>query len=83
MFDERDKQLAKQLVENKDMLEFILKVLSMEDKVAAEVIIGKNNEELGEITRANFLAQEKLLTRYSKIKQLAQDTTGKSQKVPE
>lgn len=83
MFDERDKQLAKQLVENKDMLEFILKVLNMEDKLSYEAIKSKDNQELGEITRANYLAQEKLVARYSKIKQLAQELSGKPQKVPE
>lgn len=78
MYTQEDKDLAKQLVAEEKYMELIAKVfLDEEDKLSMELITNKTNEELGEIVRANTLAEIKVKNRYNRLKTLAQGTGQK------
>lgn len=81
MYDDNDKQLARQLVADEKYMELIAKVfLTEEEKFTAETILDKTDEELGQLIRANTLAEIKVKNRYAKLKQLAQG--GGEKKTP-
>lgn len=73
MYNQEDKHLAKQLVAEEKYMELIAKIfLEEEDKFSIELVTNKSNEALGEMVRANTLAEVKVKNRYAKLKQLAQ-----------
>lgn len=84
-YSDEDKQLAASIVSNKDIVELLGRIFLTEDtKLSAEVISTKPNAELGEFVRADYLAEQKVLNRFSKLKQLASEvkTGKKGGKVP-
>lgn len=86
MYTEKDKQIAKAIVENAPMVELLAKVLlAEEDKLSAELISSKTNDELGEFVRANYLAETKIKLRFDRLKRLASEIKEegtKKSKVP-
>jgi len=73
MYTQDDKHLARQLVADEKYMELIAKVfLDEEDKLSIEAVSNKTDEELGQLVRANTLAEIKVKNRYAKLKQLAQ-----------
>ena len=58
--------------------------LDTEDKLTSEVILGKTDEELGQIVRANDMAEQKIKSRFAMLKNLGAPTRDKSKNtVPE
>lgn len=77
MYTEQERKVAKNLLENKEALELIAKIfLETEDKINSDLVFTKTNEELGEIVRANDLAEQKVKTRFNILKNLGQKQTG-------
>lgn len=78
MFTDKEKQIAKSIVDNEDYVELLAKVLlTEEDKFTSEVIQSKTNEELGEYVRANDLAEQKVKQRFNRLKMAAEQKGGK------
>lgn len=83
MYTQEDKHLAKQLVAEEKYMELIAKIfLEEEDKFSIELVTNKTNGELGEMVRANTLAEVKVKNRYAKLKQLAQGSGEKEKPRP-
>lgn len=77
MYTEEERQVARAIIGNKQYTELIAKVfLESEDKLTSDVILSKTNEELGEIVRANDLAEQKVKSRFNVLKMLAQNSQG-------
>jgi len=82
MYTEEEKQTAQALASNPAFLSLIKKVFTeQEDKINGDIVIAYDNVRLGEFVRADFMAEEKLKMRYSKLIQLGQKLDGKSNKV--
>lgn len=82
MYTEEEKLTAQAIVSNKHFTELLKKMfLEVEDKLDSTAIDGRTNEQLGEIVRANSLAERKIAMRYSKLLQLGTKLDGKSNKV--
>lgn len=82
MYTEEEKLTAQALVSNKAFTDLLKKVfLDIEDKLNADIILAKENEALGQMVRADFMAEEKIKMRYSKLLQLGAKLDGKSNKV--
>ena len=83
MYTNEEKQTAQALLSNKGFVELIAKVfLDTEDRFTDETVQGKTNEELGEIVRANYLAEQKVKLRFNRLQMLGQKNEGKDRKVP-
>ncbi len=85
-YTEEEKLTAKQMLDNKSFLELLAKVLlSEEETLTPEVITSKTNEELGELVRANSLAEQKIKLRFNLLKKLGRSDSedgGKGRTVP-
>jgi hypothetical protein len=82
MFTDNEKRTAKAIVENKEISDLLAKILLVEeDRLSAELIATKTNEELGEFVRANALAETKVKLRFNQLKLLAQDLEPKAPRV--
>lgn len=80
-YTSEEKQIAQAIVGNPDYCNLIAKVfLDTEDKLTLDFATGKNDEELGQIVRAQLLAEAKVKIRWNKLKQLGQES-GKSPRV--
>lgn len=78
MYTKEDRQIAKALCSDPKYLELIAKVfLEEEDKLSIEFVTQKTNDQLGEIVRANTLAEIKVKNRYATLKRLSSETPGK------
>lgn len=76
MYSKEERGLAKKLCESKEYMELIAKVfLEVEDKLTPDVVNTKTNEELGEIVRADSLAEQKIKSRYNTLRLIAQSST--------
>lgn len=83
MYTNEEKQTAQALLSNKGFVELIAKVfLDTEDKFTDDTYLNKTNEELGEIVRANYLAEQKVKLRFNRLQMLGQKSEGKDRKVP-
>lgn len=83
MYTNEEKQTAQALLSNKGFVELIAKVfLDTEDKFTDDTYLNKTNEELGEIVRANYLAEQKVKLRFNRLQMLGQKNEGKDRKVP-
>lgn len=84
MFTDKEKKTANQLLKNEAFGDLLAKVfLETEDKLNSDLIQKKTNAELGEIVRADDLAEQKVRQRFGVLKNLAQEVGGKKpQKVP-
>lgn len=82
MYTEDEKLTAQALVSNPTFLALLKKVFTeVEDKFEDGVVDALDNQRLGEMVRANSLAERKLKMRYSKLVQLGTKLDGKSNKV--
>lgn len=82
MFTDSEKQIAKRIVEDEAIKSLIAKVfLDTEDKITEEHITSKTNNELGEIVRANFIAEQKVKLRWQRLQALATSLGTKKPKV--
>lgn len=82
MYTEEEKMTAQALVSNKAFTDLIKKMFTeKEDKLNPDIMIAYDNERLGEFVRADFMAEEKLKSRYSQLIQLGTKLEGKSNKV--
>ncbi len=81
-FTKAEKKLARAIVKDEKTIELLSKVFKTPDQV---VNLDKNNEELGEIVRANALAEKKIIDRWSRFIRAGSEevTTGDSNKIPE
>lgn len=80
-YTEEEKLTAQALVSNPGFLALIKKVFTeVEDKFDDAVVDTLKNEQLGEMVRANSLAERKLKMRYSKLMSLGTKLDGKSNK---
>lgn len=78
MFTDHEKEIAKRIVENEDMINLIKKVfVEPEEKITFDIIKEKSNAELGEIVRANTVAEEKIRNRLIRLKNLALSSKSK------
>ena len=81
-YTEEEKMNAQALVSNPGFLALLKKVFTeVEDKFDDAVIDTLRNEQLGEMVRANSLAERKVKMRYSKLVQLGTKLEGKPSKV--
>lgn len=79
MYTKEEKETAQALISNTEYLELIAKVfLKSEDKLDSSFVSGKTNEELGEIVRANDLAEQKVKSRFAVLKQIGTTHKGTS-----
>lgn len=73
-----EKKVAERLLSSKEYVDLLKKVmLSNEDKLHPDQFAAKTNEELGEIIRADYLAEEKIKRRFDILKRAAQTSSGK------
>jgi hypothetical protein len=78
-FTERDKKLAHTIVSDPTMLAFIKKVFVLpQEQFTPEQVANMSNGELGELVKADVLAQQKILKRYTDLKRLAIEKNTKS-----
>lgn len=81
-YTEDEKMTAQALVSNPAYLSLIKKIFTeTEDKFEDAVVDTLKNEQLGEMVRANSLAERKLKMRYSKLVQMGTKLEGKPSKV--
>ena len=72
MYTKEEKELAAVMLSNEGFIELLAKVfLETKDKINEELILTKNNEELGEIVKASVLAEQKVKARFNILKRLA------------
>lgn len=82
MYTEEEKLTAQALVSNKAFTDLMKKVfLDVEDKLDPTAVDNRTNEQLGELVRADSIAERKIAMRYSKLLQLGAKLDGKSNKV--
>lgn len=78
MFTEDDKKTAEELLNHKRFMDLIHRIfIEKEDKIDHDLIMTKNNEELGELTRADHLAELKIRDRLNRLKKLAGNSKGR------
>lgn len=69
-FSEDEKKLARSLTGNAAFMALIEKVMRDVPEAFDASVLDKTNAELGELVKANVLANEKIAARLSKLKQL-------------
>lgn len=84
-FTEQERLIAKKITDDKDISNLISKVmLCSEEHFSSDFVKHKTNEELGEVVRANTLAEQKIQLRWNRLKTLAQTQSSElSTGVPE
>jgi hypothetical protein len=85
MYTEKEKAIARQIIENKDICALLEKVfIHREETLNLEMVAQKTNEELGEIVRANAMADQKILLRWRELHHTGQpEMTSTENTVPE
>ena len=82
MYTEEEKLTAQALISNKAFTDLIRKIfLDVEDKFSPEIVDNRTNEQLGEVVRADSMAERKIAIRYSRLLTLGTKLEGKSNKV--
>lgn len=67
-FTDKEQVIARSIVADIDMQELLRKVFTTsEETINKELVVAKTNEELGEIVRANVLAEAKVLARWGTL----------------
>ena len=70
---EQKKEIARRLTESDEYMQVLAEIfLETEDKLTYETVNNKTNEELGEIVRADSIAEQKIATRFNRLKMLGQ-----------
>jgi len=79
MYSDKEKKLARALLEDKDLCVLLEKVFTTKDEsFNHSVIADKTNEELGELVRADSLAEQKVLNRWRNLQLLGQPEPSES-----
>ena len=78
MHTKEQQQLAKSVIENKALFEFLVSVLVEPQQAWTQEVIGMPNEQLGELVKADVMAQQKIVERFNNIKRMATETGGSS-----
>lgn len=83
-FTDKEKKAAQGLVKNKAFMELLEKILlETEDKYHPEFVNARTDEQLGQVVRADSLAERKVKNRLSKLKNLGKEQgTNTSKGVP-
>jgi hypothetical protein len=82
-YTDQEKEIAKAIIGNKDYCTLLAKVfLSTEDSLTPEVVREKTDKQLGEIVRADILAENKIKMRWNKLKQIGAQVGTGTKKVP-
>ena len=83
-FTDKEKKTAQSIVENEAIVDLLSRIfLETQDKFTPEFIASKNNEELGELLRADSMAETKIVQRFNRLKQIGESLkSGGSKKVP-
>ena len=82
MYTEEEKMTAQALVSNPAFLALLKKVFTeVEDKIDDIVVDNRTDKQLGEIVRADSMAERKIKMRYSKLMSLGAKLDGKSNRV--
>lgn len=83
-FTENEKKLAHTIVGDPALMAFIKKVFVLQqEQFTPEQVANMTNEELGELVKADVLAQQKILKRYTNLKRLAiEKSTSKTPTAP-
>jgi hypothetical protein len=82
----KERALARQVVSDKELTEFLAKIFTkQEEDISLDIVSKKTNQELGEIVRANAMAQQKVLSRWASLVRLGTPdvTKGGPTGVPE
>jgi hypothetical protein len=67
-FTDQEKTTARVIVADEHIRDLLQKVFTTnEETLTKELVSSKTNEELGEIVRANVLAEAKVLARWAKL----------------
>lgn len=71
--DQKQKiETAKRLIKDESIMELLTEfMLNAEDKIDPKIILDKTDEEIGQITRAELVAEDKIKYRFGRIKNLA------------
>mgnify|MGYP000518667555 CR=1 FL=1 len=78
-YTQEEREVAQALVNNKPALELLAKVfLETEDKLTQDIITSKTNDQLGELVRADDMAEQKVRNRFVVLKNLGIAPRGKS-----
>ena len=76
MISKEDQQQAKNIIENKPLLEFLTKYLIEPQQSWTAEVVTMPSEELGQLVKADVLAQQKIVERFNKIKNMAGTNGG-------
>ena len=82
MYNDDERQIIRDILGKKKVLDLLHKALLTDhNQLPPEVVLNKNNEELGEWVRANILAEDKLAVRLARLLSIANRQTGGKPKV--
>ncbi len=76
MISKEDQQQAKNIIENKPLLEFLTKYLVEPQQQWTGEVVSMSNDQLGELVKADVIAQQKIIERFNKIKHMAGTSNG-------
>lgn len=83
MYTEKDKKLAQSIISNEPVMELLKKVLIQPQKNWSGEILTMKNEDLGELVKADVMAQQEILRRFEILEKLGtQKKEGKPKVVP-
>jgi len=83
MYTEKDKSIAKSLVADKETLEFVKKIFCQSQKRWGDENLSLTNASLGEVVKADILAEKHVKTRFENLMRLGAVNSGKKSSVPE
>ena len=73
MYTDKEKATARHIVESEDIRKLLQKVFTTpSESLNPEVVASKTNEQLGEIVRAESLAEQKILIRWQELVRIGQ-----------
>jgi hypothetical protein len=68
VFNEQEKKLAQDLLLNKDLIALIAKVFLTPQEEWTTDVLKRPNDEVGELVKADVLAQQKIVGRFNELK---------------
>lgn len=75
MYTKEEKEIAKAIVSNASFMALLKKVLIEPQQQWTGEVIDMSNELLGELVKADVMAQQKILQRFSHLQQLGMPTS--------
>jgi hypothetical protein len=82
MYTDKEKSLARSIVADKETLEFIEKMFCQAQKRWGIENLSLKNASLGEVVKADILAEKHVKDRFETLKRLGTVTSGKKSSVP-